>query len=222
MVGKKTASLKNSTLSSLQQDILEAFFRCETRFFLTGGAALAGYHLCHRTTNDLDLFALTDIVAQGQATLLSVAEELGATLEKITSAPNFARSLITREDEGVVVDLVYERVAQGSVEKLVFGRVRIDPPEEILANKLCTLLSRAEIRDLVDVMALEQAGYSIENALPLAAQKDAGLTPAQLAWVLSQIEIGPDAVIPGHANVEDVRAFLRDLLARLRKLAMPK
>lgn len=26
--------------------------------------------------------------------------------------------------------------------------IRMDPPEEILANKLCTLLERAEVRDL--------------------------------------------------------------------------
>jgi hypothetical protein len=78
-----------------------------------------------------------------------------------------------------------------------FGTVAVDPPDEILANKLCTLLSRAEIRDLVDVRALERAGYAVETSLDDAARKDAGLTPGQLAWVLSEIEIGEDAEPPG-------------------------
>ncbi|HMB26872.1 MAG TPA: nucleotidyl transferase AbiEii/AbiGii toxin family protein [Blastocatellia bacterium] len=74
----------------------------------------------------------------------------------------------------------------------VISGIRVDPPEEILANKLCTLLERAEIRDLVDVRALEMAGCRVEDALPFAALKDTGLTPAQLGWVLNQIGLGDD------------------------------
>jgi hypothetical protein len=103
-----------------------------------------------------------------------------------------------------------------------FGSVQVDPPEEILANKLCTLLSRAEIRDLVDVHALERAGHRAEEALPLAMRKDGSLTPAQLAWVLSQISIGNDARIPGSLSVAEVRSFVTDLVARLTRLAFPK
>jgi len=102
-----------------------------------------------------------------------------------------------------------------------FGAVRVDPPNEILANKLCTLLSRAEIRDLVDVQALEKAGHHADEALPLAMRKDGGLTPGQLAWVLSQISIGDDARIPGDLSVAEVRAYLAELTARLARIAYP-
>jgi hypothetical protein len=37
-----------SRLSPLQQDLLPGFFERERAFFLTGGAAPAGYCLCHR------------------------------------------------------------------------------------------------------------------------------------------------------------------------------
>ena len=104
----------------------------------------------------------------------------------------------------------------------MIGSIRIDPPEEILANKLCTLLSRAEIRDLVDVRALEHAGYSIEEHLALATRKDGGLTPGQLAWVLSQIEIGEDARIPGELSAQDLREYLQKLLDRLGTMAFPE
>jgi hypothetical protein len=42
-----------SRLSSTQVAILEALAGIEPRWTLTGGAALAGFHLGHRTTRDL-------------------------------------------------------------------------------------------------------------------------------------------------------------------------
>lgn len=211
-----------SRLTPLQRDLLEAFFQRESRFFLTGGAALAGYHLGHRETADLDLFTTTDLLASGHAALQAAVAALGASIESLHTAPEFHRQLIRRGDEAVVVDLVHERAPQGQQPKMDFGAVRVDPPEEILANKLCTLLSRAEIRDLVDVRALELAGHRAEEVLPLAMRKDGGLTPAQLAWVLSQITLGEDARIPGGLSVGEVRIFLADLIARLTRLAYPE
>ena len=46
----------SSKLSPLQHDFVEAFFREPSAYFLTGGGALAGFYLGHRTTDDLDLF----------------------------------------------------------------------------------------------------------------------------------------------------------------------
>jgi hypothetical protein len=101
-----------------------------------------------------------------------------------------------------------------------FDGVSVDPPEEILANTLCTLLSRAEIRDLVDVRALEQAGYRVEDALEPASHKDGGLTAGQRAWVLSELEIGEDAEPPG-ASARELREYLDDLVRRLTRRAFP-
>jgi len=67
----------------------------------------------------------------------------------------------------------------------------------------------------LDVLTLERTGLRVEDAVPLAARKDTGLTPAQLAWVLSQITIGDDAKIPGGLSSADLRSFLSDLIARL-------
>jgi predicted nucleotidyltransferase component of viral defense system len=152
-------------LDRLQRDVLSVFFGKERGFFLTGGAALVGFHLGHRETQDLDLF----------------------TTE--------ARPLV--------------------------DGIRVDPPDEIFANKLCALLSRAEIRDLVDVWAIENAGYGLEEALAAAARKDRGLTAGQLAWVLSEIQIGDDAPIPGGVSPAQLRQYLKSLERRLARLAYP-
>jgi hypothetical protein len=209
------------SLTALQRDLLRGFFARERRFFLTGGAALVGFHLGHRTTHDLDLFSAAFILDEGEAVLVAVAEDLGATIESVTTAPGFRRRLVRRGPETVIVDLVREQAHQGRPDKPEIDGIRVDPPEEILANKLCTLLSRAEIRDLVDVRALELAGYPLEPALRLAAQKDTGLTPAQLAWVLSQIEIGEGAELPGEVLPGELRRYLEDLVSRLTRRAWP-
>jgi len=208
-------------LSPLQEDLLHAFFQREDRFFLSGGGALVGFHLAHRETHDLDLFTLEDALDQGMSALRGAARDMGATIEAIQTAPDFRRVLVHRGAEAVVVDLLREYVAQASPEKQVIRGIRIDPPTEIMANKLCALLSRSEVRDLVDLRALEQAGYSLDDALTAAGTKDKGLTPAQLAWVLSQIEIGPDLVPPGNVSVKELRDYLGDLIVRLTQKAFP-
>ncbi|WP_437948162.1 nucleotidyl transferase AbiEii/AbiGii toxin family protein [Sorangium sp. So ce296] len=219
--------MSTSQLSPLQADILAAFFRREQRFFLTGGAALAGFHLGHRRTADLDLFTTQDELGAtgdldaGDVALKAAAQEIGASVENIQTSPEFRRRLVKRGDDRVVVDLVLERAVQVRPEKQLIGGIRVDVPEEILANKLCTLLSRSEPRDLVDVHALKQYGLSVEAALPLAARKDGGLTPASLAWVLSQIEIPDDARVPGGISPAELRAFVEELISLLTRLAHP-
>ena len=213
--------MPTSRLDRLQRDLLEAFFERETRFFLTGGAALAGFHLGHRSTQDLDLFTTQAVIDECATALAAAARELGAEIEGLRTAPDFRRSLVRRGGETVVVDLVYERAPQVRPVKLVVGAIRLDPPEEIFANKLCALLARAEIRDLVDLRALEQAGCHLDEGLAAAAQKDAGLTPSQLAWVLSQIVIPPGADLPAQVGTSKLTAYLDDLVKRLVRLGHP-
>jgi len=52
-------------LSPLQIDVLREFFTREQRFVLTGGGALVGFHLQHRSSDDLDLFTKPPVVQIG-------------------------------------------------------------------------------------------------------------------------------------------------------------
>ena len=212
-----------SLLTPFQQQVLELFFHRERGFFLTGGAALAGFHLKHRHTEDLDLFTVEENLDDGDRALVGLALELDGTVERVQTAQDFRRRIVQRGEEAVIVDLVRDRAPQGDAAKDVFGVVHVDPPQEILSNKLCTLLSRSELRDLIDVYALEKAGFRIEDALPLAQQKDGGLTPLQLGWVLSQIDLSrlPDGkVVLAKANEADdtpTRNELQQFLAGLSR-----
>lgn len=210
-------------LTALQRDLLAAFFALDRDFFLTGGAALVGFWIGHRHTDDLDLFTLDDeAFARGPHVLAAAAERVGASWAVRQDAPGFRRYVVTRGEETIVVDLVRERVAQRVAHKPERDGVRVDPPEEILANKLTTLVARQEERDLVDVYVLEtRFGLRVEDALDAALAKDGGCTPATLAWLLSQIRIPATMRLPGNVDPTQLAEWLTELVRRLRAAAHP-
>jgi hypothetical protein len=210
-------------LTRLQRELLEAFFAQERGFFLTGGAALAGFHLGHRETNDLDLFTADDeAFARGEHALRAAARAVGADVVARQGVGGFRRFVASRGADVVVVDLVRDTVPALHPEKEEQGVVRLDSAAEILVNKLTTLVSRSEPRDLVDVYALERAGLDAIAALPLALQKDGSCTPATLAWILSEVSIPDGASVPGGVAPADLRAYVADLTARLLQAAAPR
>lgn len=221
MAGEAMGSSSNR-LTELQQAVLAAFFEREREFFLSGGAALAGYHLGHRETLDLDLFTTRpEAFERGRFVLAEVAAALGATLDVRQDAPGFRRVVLDRGGEAVVVDTVLDRVPQIMDDKPNVSGVRVDPPREILANKLCAVVGRAEERDLVDLWALERSGLRIEDALPDALAKDGGCTPATLAWLLDQVKIPDGMSLPGGASAVELREWIGELVRRLRRCSHP-
>lgn len=215
-------SSRPSSLTAMQDAVLRAFFAREQDFYLTGGGALVGYHLAHRTTDDLDLFtADPQAFERGRHVLEAVADELGARVNVRQDAPLFRRLVVEREGEGVVVDLVCDRWSGPASERPEHDGVRVDRPETILANKLTTLLGRAEERDLIDVLFLERAGLRMEDALDAALAKDGGCTPATLAWLLSEIEIPDAAKLPAGIDGATLKRYVAELVTRLRRAALP-
>jgi predicted nucleotidyltransferase component of viral defense system len=210
-------------LSRLQREVLQRFFEHDRRWFLTGGGALAGFYLGHRVTDDLDLFTHDQEAFEARArTLQATATSLGAALSSLRESPSFGRYVLSRGDESVVVDLVREYVPSVFPQKRDVAGIRVDPLEEILANKLCAVLSRSEERDLVDLLFLERAGHRAEQGLAAAFAKDGGCTPAALAYLLSQIDV-PDGVrLPAGVEPAELREFVRDLSGRLRRAAAPR
>lgn len=92
---------------------------------------------------------------------------------------------------------------------------------EIASNKICALLGRAEVRDLIDLRAMLARGVELQSALTDAERKDGGVSAATLAWILDQVVIGPDAKLPGVSG-RDLDAFRRDLVKTLRAMARPE
>jgi len=91
--------------------------------------------------------------------------------------------------------------------------ILVDSAQEILTNKVTALLSRAEVRDLLDVMALVESGADLEQALADAPEKDGGFSPMTLAWVLGQFPLRAAASLGFDA--QRLGAFRDRLVERL-------
>lgn len=209
-------------LSRLQKDLLREFFARERRFVLTGGGALVGFHLRHRTSQDLDLFTRPAVsLEDGRRALDAAAQALGGTVEPLRTFPEFQRVLVRRGEESVLVDLVVDRGPEVDPEVEERDGIRLHSLREIAANKVCALLGRGEIRDLVDLRAILQEGIDLAATLEDARRKDGGVSPATLAWILDSLKIGADASLPGGVPALELERFRRDLVARLRRMALP-
>jgi hypothetical protein len=77
------------------------------------------------------------------------------------------------------------------------------------------------VRDLVDVAALASAGYDPVASVSLAQRKDAGMAPAQLAWVLSTFPIPEDASLLYGFSRDQLVDFRDRFVQKLADLAFP-
>jgi hypothetical protein len=214
-------------LTPLQRRILRVLAALKPPWTLTGGGALAGVHLGHRETRDLDLFwrnrgELGSLLADAVAALQG--DGLGALV--LRTAPAFGELRVSHGNDTCIVDLVAEPFAPIAPPQhaLVEGvTIAVDSRHEILASKLATLLERSEIRDLADVKALLDAGGDLESALRDAPMKDAGFSPLTLAWVLKSYDPRPAARALGwrDADTQAIVAFRERLLEQLTAATAP-
>ena len=216
-------SLAPSRLTPLQRELLAAFCEREQRFFLTGGGALAGFYFGHRTTEDLDFFSAPgpNLMEAGR-TAEEAARAVGAQIETRSVHPDFRRLVARRGDEECIIDLVIDRAPMVDPQKASFGNVRVDTLREIAANKICALLSRSEIKDLVDLQVLVASGIDLEQAFADAESKEAGAEPATLAWLIDDLRIAPDAPLPGGVDIASLEEFRKSFVKRLRALAFAR
>jgi hypothetical protein len=89
-----------------------------------------------------------------------------------------------------------------------------------VVNKLCALLGRIEARDLVELYFPRTKGLATRAVSRACGAEGRRLTPATVAWVLSQFHVPDD--LPGGIGREALAASARELEARLRRLALPR
>jgi hypothetical protein len=220
--------VSGDSLAPLQRRILEALAVVEPPFRLTGGGALAGFHAGRRATRDLDLFwrgrERLDELPRAVAGLL---EDAGLDVAVVQQTPTFHRFVVRGGAESSVLDPVAEPAP--SLEPAVAARVgsrtiAVDSAHEILVSKLCALLSRAELRDLVDIRVLLAAGGDLARAVAEAPRKDAGFSPPTVAWLLAEIDpaaMGRAVGLP-EAEVAELAAFHRQLTEQMAALGAPE
>jgi len=138
--------------------------------------------------------------------------------------PGFRRYQVEDGEESTLVDIVHESVPQivPLEEKPLRDGVRVDSIEDLVANKLCAVLGRSDVKDLVDLYFLSEFGLDVLDHLQAAYGKDGGMEPATLAFVLQQMPTDPRGLLLlRQVDTGTLAAFRDGLVARLLKLAWP-
>lgn len=213
----------SSAITPLKRDFLKAFFVREKRFFLTGGSALGLFYLQHRFSYDLDLFSKehADWLEIDGIMRLSVTE-IGADLELLRDAPTFRRYRISRDELSEIIDVVLDVSPQIDPQKEWIDNIQVDTLHEIMLNKITTLISRCELKDIVDLYFLEKAGWRVEEHFEEAQQKDGGLDPSMVSLLLDSLTIHelPDYMIEP-LTLNELQGFVNDLKRRMALMAYP-
>ena len=116
-----------SRLSPLQERILRVVAGVEPQPVVTGGAALAGFHTCHRTTRDVDAFWRgRDSLGELPQLVLDRLADAGLSVSVIQRTRAFLQARITFGNEVCLLDLVAEPVAAiGPPEFRMLGETRV-------------------------------------------------------------------------------------------------
>lgn len=212
--------MNSKRLSELQAQVLAALAGIDPAWTLTGGAALAGFHLGHRTTRDLDLFWHgCDSISEVRREVMARLRSAGFEVSGLRTMDAFSAISVTQGGESVVVDLVAEPVAPIEPPQLTEHRgvnILIDTAHEVLVNKLCALLHRSELRDLVDIKALLDGGGDLDRALADAPTKDGGFSALTLGWTIGSWQVEDVARTAGlGSQAQDLEQFRDKLLARV-------
>ena len=182
---------RNCYASVKQRDILKKLLEyeeIEQYFFLTGGTALSVFYLHHRISEDLDLFTIKDI------RFGEIDYWIKTYYQKRSSMIKASQNFLSYMIEGIKVDFVKDRLSL-ECKRSRFNleqdhSIMIDVIDNIVSNKLNTMVSRTEPKDYIDFYYIMKMypQYSNQKVYQAAKKKDAIFEdPATVAY---QIEDG--------------------------------
>lgn len=175
-------------------------------------------------TKDLDLFTVSgNAFEEADADVRSVCQQISAQVEALRTAPHFRRYRVSRGEGRTLLDLVLDEVPQLFPDKLSRQGILFDQPEEVLVNKICSIVGRGESRDFVDTYFLASLGLDRDAALARAYLKDGGVDAGTLLYVLSDINwdrFQAPGVEP--ALVQATAVFFQEWMEQLAQATFPK
>ena len=206
-------------LTPLQRQLIEVITSLPEAapFALAGGAALIGRGEVVRTTEDLDYFAADRKAVAALAPALEAAlREAGLDVDVVRAADSFVRMQVERGNERCQIDLAQDTRIREPEPSPVGTTVAL---EELAADKVLALFSRAEARDFIDVRQLvERFGWP--RLLDLAAEKDLGFDVEHLIMALKAFNRLRLAEFPvSEADHSDLREQVKAWRSELQQLA---
>lgn len=158
-------------LSSKQSHFLELAAgepSITSKFYFTGGTALAEFHLRHRKSEDIDLFNESEEVdpIPVEAFLKKISPKIGvAKIKRNQMLGLVSYKLAYTDGEEMKVDFNYYpflRISRGKKYK----NLEIDSLEDIAANKIHTVFMKPRSRDFIDLFSIfKTANYNLDKVI---------------------------------------------------------
>lgn len=162
-------------LYQLQDSVFAALAGSYGQLYLTGGTALDRFFLHHRYSDDIDLFANNDPTFKETAGRVRriLAARFQSDPDDLILHDDFIRMWIIEDDLALKVEMVNDVAARWG-QPMRAGKLAVDNPGNILANKLTAVVSRDEPKDVFDIIMLakhyyfnwaEVFNYSVQKAI---------------------------------------------------------
>jgi hypothetical protein len=155
-------------------------------FALAGGYAIQAHGFLDRPSADVDLFAEASArinFPEAVDAVIAAYQRDGLETRAEARSSSFARLSVSSGEEQARVELGMDWRMNEPI-RLAIGPVL--HADDAVANKVCALFGRAEIRDYVDVAAILASGrYSDDDLIRLAVEHDPGF---DLPWFTEALE----------------------------------
>jgi sensor domain CHASE-containing protein len=189
-------------------------------FALAGGYAVQAHGFLDRPSADVDLFAEASAqfdFSQAVDAVIAAYRRDGLQADAEVRSPTFARLSVSSSAERAKVELGVDWRKNGPTLLAVGPVLHAD---DAVANKVCALFGRAEVRDYVDVAAILASGrYSEEDLVRLAEQHDPGFDPSWFTEALNAVDRLPDTLFaPYGLDPQDVSALKARMHAWAKKI----
>lgn len=162
-------------------------------FALAGGYAVQAHGFLDRPSADVDLFAEASAqldFPRAVNAVIAAYQRDGLDARAEARSSSFARLIVSGGGEQARVEL---GVDWRMNEPVRLGIGPVLHADDAVANKVCALFGRAEIRDYVDVAAILASGrYSGDDLVRLAAEHDPGFDLAWFTEALDAVDRIPD------------------------------
>lgn len=177
---------KPSILTNIQQLFITLFSEqklLSSKFYLTGGTAIAAYYIPYRYSQDLDFFSEKEIdTAEIAVFLRSVKNKLGYYSFDLNSSYN--RNMFFLHFKNYVLKTEFTYFPFPQIEKPITPHgLSIDSIIDIAVNKLFTIYQKPRSRDFMDLyMIHKHYNYSMADLLKKAKVK--------FDWHIDKLKLG--------------------------------
>lgn len=203
------------SLYVLQDRVINAVFRVESGFYLTGGTCLHRFYNEKRYSDDLDFFDSDNMMfREDMRVVLDSIDRDNIPCNLEVDSRDYVRLMV---NGSMKVEFVNDRVYRAGRSVRTAEGIVLDNILNLCANKICAVLGRDEPKDVFDIYTIYGAISLDWSEVMAAASKKCVLDPEALKSRL--LAFPPELVdflqVPDRGYIAEFKMGYRSMVDRL-------